>query len=80
MQKTSFLKYAFIACCIAASGSAMSAAVSDDELQSIKQYCDETNSFGSFASEEERMQAVSSCITEEVSRASEYGNPVAMPY
>ena len=75
MQKTWLIKTVFIALCVAASGSAIAQKVSDEEMQSIKQYCDEMNGFGSFASEEERMQAVNSCINEEVSRSAEYGNP-----
>jgi hypothetical protein len=75
MQKTWLIKYALLAMFAVVSGNAIAAAVSDEEMQSIKQYCDEMNAFGSFASEEERMQAVNSCISEEVSRSSENSNP-----
>lgn len=75
MQKSWLIKYALVALFTVVSGNAIAAAVSDEEMQSIKQYCDEMNAFGSFASEEERMQAVNSCVSEEVSRSSENSNP-----
>lgn len=51
------------------SGPAVAEALGEDELQSIRQYCDEMNGFGAYATEEERLRAVNLCIDDEVSRA-----------
>lgn len=56
------------------SGVAVAQQISAEDMQSIRQYCDEMYGFGSFPTEEERKQAVNNCVEEEVNRAKEYGN------
>ena len=75
MQKSWLISVAFVAACAAVSGNVIAQSISDEDMQSIKQYCDEMNAYGSFASEEERMQAVNGCVKEEVNRTSEYSSP-----
>ncbi len=75
MQKSWLKTIALAAVCGLFSTGALAASVSDEEMRSIKQYCDEMNGFGSFASEEERVQAVKACIDEEVNRSVTYGEP-----
>jgi hypothetical protein len=72
MYKSWLKTIACVAACSMLSSAALAANISDEEMQSIQQYCDEMNGFGSFASEEERMQAVTNCIDDEVKRASQY--------
>ncbi len=75
MQKNWLCAMAGLLLASGLSATAFAEQLGADEMQSIRQYCDEMYGFGSFASEEERLQAVDNCINEEVSRAREYGNP-----
>ena len=75
MQKSWLITLAFVAACAAVSGNAIAQNISEEEMQNIKQYCDEMNAYGSFASETERLQAVDGCVKDEVSRTSEYSTP-----